>query len=193
MSGCGSLEVKYFFETHYWATMIPELQQIQNPISPEMFLSVPISWCIGKWSTDVLRLATEPGNNNWCFAIPSPWCLKWYPSYQERCYWINIRLGRDYLKCKICSFSAAIWIGRYDTAQNCVRRTFGLQYWPRPMAGHGQVARNSDFMGYGHPTMRDSKHHWYIHPQRFKNHRMRPLGPWKMNSHPSDHGNSLSD
>ena len=34
---------KVFFETHYWAMMIPELQQIQYLISPEMFLSVPIS------------------------------------------------------------------------------------------------------------------------------------------------------
>ena len=53
----------------------------QRCFSP--YQSVDASFLIGKWSTDVLRLAalaTEPGNNNWCLAIPSPWC----------------RLGRDY-------------------------------------------------------------------------------------------------
>ena len=131
MSWWGSLEIKFFF----WNPLLGH----DPRTSTDSISDIPrdVSLCTNQlmhWEMVNRRLktsATEPGNNNWCLAIPSPWCLKWYPSYQERCYWINIRLGRDYLKCKICSFSAAIWIGRYDTAQNCVRRTFGLQYWPR--------------------------------------------------------------
>ena len=97
----------------------------QRCFSP--YQSVDASFLIGKWSTDVLRLAalaTEPGNNNWCLAIPSPRC----------------RLGRDY-HVRFAPDQQRFECG-YD-------QTHGI--------GHGQVAWNSyEFMGYGHPTiMRD--------------------------------------
>ena len=102
--------------------------------------------------------------------IPSPPCPK-YPSCRLGGTKNIQGKGLSNLQDKVPSPQQRF---EYDTVQNCLRRTCGLQYWSRPMIGHGQVAWNSYSWHIGHPTiMNVSKHDWYLITP-VQNHGMKP-------------------